>query len=124
MAQPDRYLAPFEASGWKNAMSWLGAAVLCALFLVSGLWKITDASGAAVRMAQARLPEFLSLPAAIAFGIAETFSAVLILVPRFRRWGAWLCGLMLVAFLAYFALNYAALRGDDCTCDRVARAGR
>jgi uncharacterized membrane protein YphA (DoxX/SURF4 family) len=80
------------------------------------LWKITDAQEAAVRMAQARIPEFLSLPAAVSFGIAETFAGVLILVPRFRRWGAWFASLMLVAFVVYIGMNYSALRGDECNC--------
>jgi hypothetical protein len=43
-------------------------------------------------------------------------AGVLILVPRFRRWGAVLSGLLLTAFLLYFALNYTALRGADCSC--------
>jgi len=41
---------------------------------------------------------------------------VLVLVPRFRRWGALLLGLLLLAFTAYFAANYAVLRGADCSC--------
>jgi uncharacterized membrane protein YphA (DoxX/SURF4 family) len=97
-------------------MSWIAAVTIAVLFLASGLWKITDAPGAAVRMAQARVPESLSLAAAVLFGIAETFSGVLVLVPRFRRWGAILTGLLLVAFLIYFAVNYNALRGADCSC--------
>jgi uncharacterized membrane protein YphA (DoxX/SURF4 family) len=116
MAQSNGVLAPLEVSGWKSALSWAGAISIAALFLVSGLWKVTDASSAAVRMAQARIPEFLSLPAAISFGIAETFGGVLILVPRFRRWGAWLCSLLLIAFLVYFAKNYGVLRGEECNC--------
>jgi len=104
------------ASGSKSTLGWIGAILLALVFLVSGLWKLTDASGAAVRMAQARVPQSLSLPAAIGFGIAETFAAVLLLVPRFRRWGAWLGGLLLVAFMIFIAVNYNALRGAECNC--------
>jgi hypothetical protein len=67
-------------------------------------------------MAQAQVPSILSLPAAIGFGIAEVFGGLLVLVPRFRRWGAWLCGLMLLAFMVYFAIYYQVLRGADCSC--------
>jgi len=116
MAQPGHGLSSLELPGWKTALSWIAAFLLACLFLVSGLWKITDAPAAAMRMAQARVPEALSLPAALAFGVAETVAAVLILVPRFRRWGAILTGLLLAAFLVYFALNYNALRGADCSC--------
>ena len=86
------------------------------IFLGSGLWKLTDAPGAAVRMAQARVPQSLSLAAAIGFGIAETFTAVLLLLPRFRRWGAWLGGALLIAFMIFIGINYNALRGAECSC--------
>src|SRR5664279_2809539 len=115
MSQPRQSLSPLELPGWKTALSWISAFLLACLFLVSGLWKITDAPAAAVRMVQALVPESLSLSAALAFGIAETLAGVLILVPRFRRWGAVLTSLLLLAFLAYFALHYTALRGADCS---------
>jgi len=116
MAQPQEAMAGIELPGWKTAASWAGAIVLALVFLVSGLWKLTDAPGAAVRMTQARVPQSLSLAAALGFGIAETFTAVLLLVPRFRRWGAWLGGALLVAFIIFIAGNYSALRGGDCSC--------
>jgi uncharacterized membrane protein YphA (DoxX/SURF4 family) len=116
MAQPRGGLASLEFPGWKTALSWVAAILLALLFLLSGLWKVTDAQGAAVRMAQARVPESLSLAAALVFGILETLGGVLLLVPRFRRWGSILTGFLLLAFLAYFAVNYGALRGADCSC--------
>jgi uncharacterized membrane protein YphA (DoxX/SURF4 family) len=109
-------LRPLELPGWKAAASWIGAALLCVLFVTAGVWKITDVQGAAMRMAQARVPESLSMAAAVLFGIAETFSGVLVLVPRYRRWGAILTGLLLVAFMVYMGVNYNALRGEDCSC--------
>ena len=105
-----------QGTSWKTTLSWIGAILLALLFLVSGLWKLTDAPGAAVRMAQARVPQSLSLAAAIGFGIAETFAAVLLLTPRFRRWGAWLGGALLIAFMIFIGINYNALRGAECSC--------
>jgi uncharacterized membrane protein YphA (DoxX/SURF4 family) len=116
MAQPRGALASLELPGWKTALNWAAAILLSLLFLVSGLWKITDAQGAAVRMAQARVPESMSLVAALVFGIAETLGGVLVLVPRLRRWGSILTGLLLIAFLAYFAVHYNVLRGEECSC--------
>ena len=116
MAQPRHGLWPLELPGWKTAASGIAAFLLACLFLISGLWKITGAPAAAMHMVEARIPESLSLAAALAFGIAETLAGVLILVPRFRRWGAILTGLLLVAFLLYFTLNYNTLRGADCSC--------
>jgi uncharacterized membrane protein YphA (DoxX/SURF4 family) len=116
MAHSGEMLARFELPGWK---SWLGgtAAVLIAvLFLAAGIWKVTDAPGAAVRLAQMKVPQNLSLAAALLLGIAETFSAVLILVPRFRRWGSWLTAFLLLVFMIYVGGNYAALHGAECQC--------
>src|SRR6202034_3039480 len=58
----------------------------------------------------------LALPGQRALGIGEMVGAVLILVPRFRRWGALLLGLLLVIFMAYIGANYGYLVGKDCTC--------
>ena len=59
---------------------------------------------------------FFSMPLTLAVGIAETFAGVTILVPRFRRWGAWLVALLLIGFMLYFAINYSTLAGKDCSC--------
>jgi len=116
MAQPDPRNAWPAMPGWKRAVGWLAALSIGVLFLASGLWKLTDPQGAAVRMAQARVPAPLSLPAALGFGILETVGAVWILSPRLRRWGALTTGLLLVAFLIYAGIHYQSLRGADCSC--------
>ena len=115
-APSEAAIAGLELSPLKNIVGWLAAIILCLLFLSSGIWKITDPMGWAVRVAQAKIPAALSLPAAILVGVSETLAGVLILVPRFRRWGAWLAGGLLLMFLAYFALNYSTLAGQDCSC--------
>ncbi len=109
-------MQPLELPAWKTKLSWVAAVLLAGLFLISGVWKITDAQGWAVRITELKVPAALSMAAALGFGIAETIGAVFILVPRFRRWGAMLIGLLLIAFIAYFAVNYSALRGADCSC--------
>src|ERR1017187_1230650 len=105
-----------EFPGWKTKLNWVAAVLLAVLFLSSGLWKITDAQAWAQRITQLKLPGSLSLLTALVVGIAETVGAVLVLVPRFRRWGAILIGLLLIAFTGYFAANYGALHGADCSC--------
>jgi len=116
MIHPDAPAVPWTVSGWKPAAATAAALLLAILFVVAGVWKITDPFSAAQRMAQAKVPENLSLLAACLFGVAETFSGVLLVVPRFRRWGAWLTGLLLVAFLVYIGYHYAELRGEECNC--------
>jgi len=116
MAQPRAELAPLELPGWKTAVNWTAAVLLAIVFLVSGLYKITDPQGWAIRLTQLQFPESLSLAAALAVGITETLAGVLVLVPRFRRWGAILTGLLLLVFMIYMGVNYTALKGADCSC--------
>jgi uncharacterized membrane protein YphA (DoxX/SURF4 family) len=116
MAQRDHGLLPLELPGWKTTLNWIAAALTSLLFIVAGLWKITDPIAAAARLAQARVPENLSLAAALLLGIAETVAAVLLLVPRFRKWGAWLGCALLVAFMLFIGANYNALHGAECNC--------
>src|SRR5260370_17084329 len=58
----------------------------------------------------------VSLPLTLALAVSETFAGVLILVPRFRRWGSILAGVLLVAFMIYIGINYGALVGKECSC--------
>src|SRR5678815_5091428 len=101
IAHSSDMLARFELPGWKVWLGGVCAILTSALFLSAGLWKITDAPGWAVRLAQLKVPQAFTVPGAVILGIAETFSAVLVLVPRFRRWGAWLAGSLLVVFMIY-----------------------
>ena len=112
---------PFRAGAldlpaWKTFLSVTAAVLLALLFVLAGVWKITDPYGAATRLTQMKVPGELAIPGTIALGITETFAALLLFVPRFRRWGAWLTGLLLVVFMAYIGVNYAALTGQDCSC--------
>ena len=116
MAQARAKVVLREPAAWQRTASWLAALALALLFLVSGLWKATDVAGWAQRLTQARVPQSLSVAGALFFGIAEIVAGVLIAVPRLRRWGAALTALLLLAFMAYFAVNYSALRGQDCSC--------
>ena len=63
-----------------------------------------------------RVPYQLSLAATLALAISETLAGALILIPRFRRWGASLAALLLVVFMIYIGVNYSALLGKECSC--------
>lgn len=101
---------------WKTYVSWVGAVLVAALFLLAGVWKMSDPIEAGAKLAQAKVPGALSEFGAVSFGIAETFAAILILIPRYRKLGAWLIGLMLVAFMVWVGYFYEALRGQECSC--------
>jgi uncharacterized membrane protein YphA (DoxX/SURF4 family) len=116
IAQARVSAGPLELPAWKTVLSVAAAFLLAVLFIIAGIWKIMDPYDAATRMVQAKVPGALALPAAVGFGIAETFAAVLLVVPRFRRWGAWLAGILLVAFMIYIGYYYEVLRGEECSC--------
>ena len=44
-----------ESRGWLTALNWTAAILMSVVFLVAGLWKITDPIGAAARLAQAKV---------------------------------------------------------------------
>ncbi len=115
-AVPNTPVILTEQRTWQVVLNWTCAILISIVFLVAGLWKATDPIGAAVRLAQAKVPESLSVFAAVSFGIAETFTGVLLLVPRFRRWGS-LCGsLLMIAFIVFIGIHYRELIGAECSC--------
>lgn len=102
--------------GWRAWVAAGSAILVAALFLVAGIWKLSDPFATEARMTQALIPKPLAMPVALLAGIGETWAGVLLLVPRWRRWGAWLAGAALVVFMAYFGVFYSQLRGADCSC--------
>src|ERR1700691_2152280 len=110
------YLKLKKNCGWRAGITWTAAILISIVFLVAGLWKLTDPIGAAVRLAQAKVPESLSVFTAVGLGTLETFAGILLLVPRFRRWGACLGTFLLAAFMVFIAIHYTELRGADGSC--------
>jgi len=108
--------AGIDFPAWKKAIGGTAAILLAILFFASGCWKLTDPFQWAQVLSEFRVPRDLAVPFTLALGVGETFSAVLILVPRFRRWGSWLIALMLIGFMAYIGVNYNTLAGKDCSC--------
>src|ERR1700732_539763 len=108
--------AGVDLPAWKSMVSGASAVLLAILFFASGCWKLTDPFQWTQALTEFQVPSQLALPFTLALGIGETFSAALIVVPRFRRWGSWLIGLMLLAFMVYIGINYTHLAGKECSC--------
>ncbi len=116
LAHPSFDTRPLALPAWKSVAGGLSAILVGLLFIVAGVWKITDPYGAATRMIQAKVWADLSLITAVGMGTAETVGGIMLFVPRFRRWGAWLVGFLLIAFMIYIGANYTALHGAECSC--------
>ncbi|MGA3188251.1 MAG: DoxX family protein [Bryobacteraceae bacterium] len=101
---------------WKKYASHIAAIAVALLFLTAGIWKMTQPFTWARMVEDLRVPYQLSLLATLALAVSETTAGALVLIPRFRRWGASLAALLLVVFMIYIGLNYSALLGKECSC--------
>jgi uncharacterized membrane protein YphA (DoxX/SURF4 family) len=112
----DHLTHSIEMPPWKNLASHLGAVIIAFLFIVAGVYKAVDPYKFANLAKNLLVPYQFTLPLALTLAVAETTAGVLILVPRFRRWGAMLAGFLLLVFMAYIGIRYKALIGRDCSC--------
>jgi uncharacterized membrane protein YphA (DoxX/SURF4 family) len=101
---------------WKTGIGWTAAILMAALWLVAGVWKLTDLSAFQVKLTQLLVPVSLSMPATLALVVSELTAGVLLLVPAWRRIGGYFSAFLLLVFMAYVAYNYEPLRGADCSC--------
>jgi uncharacterized membrane protein YphA (DoxX/SURF4 family) len=105
-----------EMPPWKSVVNHVAALVVAILFISAGVWKITNPFPVSRMLEQLLVPYQLSIPLTLCLAVSETFAGVLVLVPRFRRWGAWIAAALLLAFMVYVGINYTSLIGRDCSC--------
>jgi uncharacterized membrane protein YphA (DoxX/SURF4 family) len=105
-----------ELPAWKSLASHAGAIFIAGVFLLAGIYKAVDPFKFAALAKNLLVPYDLTLPLALVLAVLETTAGILILIPRFRRWGAILAGVLLLGFMGYIGWNYVALQGRDCSC--------
>jgi hypothetical protein len=105
-----------ENAGWQRYLSHFAAIVMAIVFLASGGYKMLMPLDAAERLTQVLIPGHLSVAAAVGLAISEIFAALMLLTPRYRRFGAALMLAMLGAFCIYVGVNFERLQGEDCGC--------
>ncbi len=98
------------------AASHVAAAFVAILFIGAGIYKAVDPFHWSRLLEELLFPPQYSLPFTLLLSVGEIFGGVLILTPRFRRWGAALTALMLVGFMGYIGIHYYQLIGKDCSC--------
>ncbi len=113
---PDSSRGSLDMPAWKMMSGHVAAFLVALLFLSSGIWKLTEPILWAKNLEEFLVPTWLSTPGTLALSVGETLAGLLILVPRFRRWGAWLASLLLVVFMIWVGWHYSALAGKDCSC--------
>ncbi|MEO8100736.1 MAG: MauE/DoxX family redox-associated membrane protein [Acidobacteriota bacterium] len=105
-----------ELPAWKSLASHAGAIFIAGVFLLAGIYKAIDPYKFAALAHNLLVPYSFTLPLALTLAVLETTTGILVLIPRFRRWGAYLGGALLLGFMGYVAWNYTALQGRDCSC--------
>jgi len=105
-----------EMPTWKSLLGHVAAVLVAIIFLGAGIGKIAVPYLVQQLFEQLLIPTWASMPLVIALGILETTAGILVLIPRFRRWGAILITLLLIAFIGYIGIRYNALVGRDCSC--------
>ena len=101
---------------WQNTLGWVAAVIMAFLWFSAGLWKLADIGGWQLKLNQLLVPIEWTLPGTLAVAVAEVFAGVLLLRPVWRRLGGYLSVGLLLAFMAYMAINYETLQGTDCSC--------
>jgi hypothetical protein len=106
----------FDLPAWKVTVGHVAAFAVAIIFLATGIAKLVAPFLVQTMFEQLLVPTWGSMPLVILLGIAETLAGLLVLMPRYRRWGAWLIALLLIVFMGYIGLRYQSLVGRDCSC--------
>jgi uncharacterized membrane protein YphA (DoxX/SURF4 family) len=106
----------FAMPAWKSIISHIAAVLVAIIFIGAGLGKITIPYQVQQMFEQLLVPSWGSLPLVVALGIIETCAGILILLPRYRRWGALVITGLLLVFMGYIGYRYQLLVGKDCSC--------
>jgi uncharacterized membrane protein YphA (DoxX/SURF4 family) len=102
--------------GWKTAVSHVCAVLVAIIFLAAGIFKMAVPYLVQQLFDQLKVPAWGNLPLVVTLGIVETTAGVLILIPKYRRIGAWIISALLVIFMGYIGMRYQVLVGKDCSC--------
>lgn len=101
---------------WRRTAATIAAILLGFVFLVSGGAKVLLPFQAGELLEQSKVPAGMGVIGASALGTLELFAALLLFVPRFRRWGGLLGSALMIFFICWIAYYYRALVGHECNC--------
>lgn len=112
----DLYDRPMDLSGWKSGAGHVAAILTALIMLAPGIAKLVLVFQVQTMFEQLLIPSQISLATVLLIATAETFAGLLVLIPRYRRWGALLTAGMLISYMIYIGVRYQSLVGRDCSC--------
>lgn len=105
-----------EGVKWRRTVATIAAILLGLVFVISGAWKVLRPFQTGELLEQAQVPAGMGVLGAAALGTLELFTAFLLFVPRFRRWGGLLGSALIIFFICWVAYYYRVLVGHECNC--------
>ena len=108
--------SPSTPAPWKKHVGTVAALIMTIPWLAAGIYKLFIVSQFQLMLTQILVPVSLSLVLAMLVIMGDLTAGVLLLVPSWRRLGGILSSILLIIFMGYYAINYAALKGADCSC--------
>jgi uncharacterized membrane protein YphA (DoxX/SURF4 family) len=103
-------------NSWKRTAALIATLLMTLIFAVSGGWKMLDPFRTGEVLEQAKVPGGLGTLGASVLGTLEVFTAVLLAIPRYRRWGGLLASGLMLFFLGWIGFYYKDLVGQECSC--------
>ena len=77
----------FDLPAWKTIVGHVAAISVAIIFLATGIAKMVVPFLVQTMFEQLLVPVWGSMPLVILLGIFETLGGILVLMPRYRRWG-------------------------------------
>ncbi len=105
-----------EKAGWQRTVAAVAAILLGIVFLVSGGWKVLSPFKTGELLEQAQVAGGWGPIGAALLGTLEVLAAILLFLPRFRKWGALLGSALMIFFIAWVGYYYNVLVGHECSC--------
>ena len=68
--------SPESLPGWKSAIGWTCAIVMAIVWLVAGIWKLTDIAGWQIKLSQLLVPTSFTLIGTMAVSAGEALAGV------------------------------------------------
>lgn len=101
---------------WQRTAAAIAGLLLAFIYLVSGGWKVLQPFQTGELLEQAQVHAGWGTLGAASLGTLELLTAVLLVIPSYRRLGGMLGSALLLFFIGWIGFYYSKLVGHECSC--------